>query len=301
MTSRPQSSGDGFGKLILLGEHAVVFGHQALVAGLVRKVTLAVAPADDLVIDLPDWGIRRDATPALVASAAGAILRALGWHGAHVTGHADIPSGAGMGSSAAFCVALVKACAGHMNRPLTRDEVIHLASIGETTFHGTASGVDVAAAAYGCLGSFSKTEGFMPLAPMPVQLVVGVSGAPRSTADMVARVRHNVEQGDGMPRVERLGDLAAQGIAAIARGQLHELGAAFYRAHDELAALGVSHPALDGMVAAARDCGALGAKLTGAGGGGSAIALAPGREDIVVRRWQQLGFAAFAVTLGQTP
>ncbi|MCB9574858.1 MAG: hypothetical protein H6709_22525 [Kofleriaceae bacterium] len=79
------------------------------------------------------------------------------------------------------------------------------------------------------------------------------------------------------------------------------LGALFDGAHAHLAALGLSTPALDALVADARGAGALGAKLTGAGGGGAVIALAPGREADVLAAWRARGKLGFACTVGARP
>lgn len=303
-------AGRGFGKVILLGEHAVVYGYAALVAGIAQGVALRASPqADAVTVHIASWGLGPREVPAAVIDATRAIIAAFGWPGASIIGDASVPAGAGLGSSAAYCVALARACAAHADVELAPDEIIAIASRGEASFHGTPSGVDVAAATYGQLGTFRKGEGFRPLAPRAATgaaialppLVVGVSGISRATAAMIERVAARAASAEGSAHVQRLGALATTGIEALARGHLQGLGAAMFEAHEVLAALDVSHPALNAMVQAAQHHGALGAKLTGAGGGGSAIALAPGREDEIAAKWRQMGYSTMMVTLGATP
>ncbi|MBK9069812.1 MAG: mevalonate kinase [Myxococcales bacterium] len=311
MSSAAQAGqGRGFGKVILLGEHAVVYGYAALVAGIAQGVALHARPqAEAVTVHIARWGLGPRDVPAAVIDATRAIIAAFGWTGATVTGDASVPAGAGLGSSAAYCVALARACAAHDRVEFVPDEIIAIASRGEASFHGTPSGVDVAAATYGQLGTFRKGEGFRPLAAMAANgaatmvppLVVGMSGIARATATMIERVAARAASAEGMAHVQRLGALATTGIQALARGHLPDLGAAMFAAHETLAILNVSHPALDAMVQAAHHRGALGAKLTGAGGGGSAIALAPGREDEIAATWQQMGYSTMMVTLGATP
>src|SRR5690606_35106209 len=96
-----------------------------------------------------------------------------------------------------------------------------------------------------------------------------------------------------------LGRLTDLGTTALLAGDLARVGAAMDRAHAVLADLGVSTPRLDALCAAARAAGAHGAKLTGAGGGGAVIAIAPpGREPAVLAAWREAGVTGFAATVG---
>lgn len=298
--------GIGHGKVILLGEHAVVYGHRAVVAGLPLGVELVVAPADVATVDMPTWGVAAGHEPDVLRRATTAMLHAVGWQGARIQGKAALPAGAGLGSSAAYCVALARACLAPSPTKHDASEISNLASLGEQAFHGTPSGVDVAAAMHGGLGVFSTRGGFSALPPTPdassaLRLVVGASGVVRSTSDMVARVAVAATQPEGATHISKLGQLADDGILALAAGDWAALGEIFDDAHQRLSALGASHQRLDALAREAKAGGALGAKLTGAGGGGSAIALAPGREDEIAARWRQLGFEAFTVTLGGLP
>jgi mevalonate kinase len=295
----------GWGKVILLGEHAVVYGHPALAAALDRGVTARCRPADRLRLRVPAWNIdvaAGDDHP--VATALAAIAAEVGapiqGDGAAVAIDADaaIPPAAGLGSSAALAVALARALGAHATgQPLTDDRVAEVADAAERCFHRRPSGVDVALATRGGLGVFRRGAGLAPLVAPPLTIVIGLSGEPRSTAEMVERVATSCG-GDGAdPRLVELGAAAAAGAEHVAAGALDRLGPLMTAAHRTLATFGISTPALDGLVDAALGAGALGAKLTGAGGGGAVIAIAPGREADVLAAWQRRGVTGFVATL----
>jgi mevalonate kinase len=126
-----------------------------------------------------------------------------------------------------------------------------------------------------------------------------LSGEPRDTAaqvDAVARLRHRAPVTAKV--MDLFGDLVEDASRALALGDVAGLGRLFDVAHGLLCALRVSSPAIETLVHSARAAGAVGAKLTGAGGGGAVIALAPGHEGDVLVRWRRDGFAAFSTTIG---
>ena len=128
----------------------------------------------------------------------------------------------------------------------------------------------------------------------PITLCVGLSGRPRDTRAQVEAVRRLRERTPAVGAViGALGALTPAGERALALGDVDELGRLFDIAHGLLAALRVSSAELDVLVHAARAAGAIGAKLTGAGGGGAVIALAPGHEHDVLGAGARLGLQAF--------
>lgn len=303
----------GWGKLILLGEHAVVYGYPALAAALDRGVTMAPVPTPaggPLRLDLPAWSLRVAAPRFLdtpggddhpAARGLGAIADALGVGRPSVSlvGDAQIPPGAGLGSSAALAVACARALASYAKLVCDAATIGAAANASEVVFHGTPSGIDVALAVAGGVGVFRKSAGLRPLAAPPLRVLVGPSGDPRSTKAMVERVAAAT---GGKPEDARLRELAAltdTGTTALVGKDPAILGEAMDRAHAILGELGVSTTRLDALCAAARAAGAHGAKLTGAGGGGSVIAIAPrDREAEILTAWRALGVTGFVATVG---
>lgn len=299
----------GWGKIILLGEHAVVYGYPALAAALDRGVTIAPVPTPaggPLRLDIPAWNVAVTAGRApehhLVGRALAAIADSLdlGFPAVSLVGDAQIPPGAGLGSSAAMAVAAARALLVHAKRKPELDAVTAAASASEAILHGRASGVDVALAAAGGLGVFRRRGGLTPIAAR-LRVLVGSSGAPRSTSAMIERVAAATNCAVDDARLGELGALTDTGTAALLAGDLAGLGGAMDRAHAVLGGLGVSTPQLDALCAAARTAGAHGAKLTGAGGGGAVIAIAPrDREAAVLAAWRAAGVTGFVATVGAT-
>ncbi len=305
MTAQAGASVRALGKVILLGEHAVVHGHPALAGAIDRGVRLT-ATDGPLRLRIASWGLdvaAGDDHP--VARALAAVAAALGVTRGALDGDADLPAAAGLGSSAATTVAVARALAALAGTAPSPDALADAANAGERCFHGNPSGVDVALALRGGLGVYRRGAGLAPLAAAPLPLVVGLSGEPRSTAAMVARVAEALAAAPARAgdQLAALGAAATEGAAIVtsAAPDLARLGALFTAAHRTLAALGVSSPGLDALVEAALGAGALGAKLTGAGGGGAVIALAPGRQDEVLAAWRAAGRVAFPCQVGATP
>jgi len=288
----------GHGKVILIGEHAVVYDQPALAAGLAMGVTAGATDGTGR-LTIPAWDVTvtaGDESP--VGRAFGALLARLEVGDVDVSVEAALPSRAGLGSSAALAIAVARAVAQARGRD---DETARAAAAAaETIFHGTASGIDLAAAASGAIGRFRRSEGWRDvpvLQAMP--LCVGLTGRPRDTRAQVEAVRRLRERTPAVTAViEALGALVEPAEHALAVGDIDGLGRLFDVAHGLLAALRVSSPELDAMVHAARAAGAVGAKLTGAGGGGAVIALAPGHERDVLARWKSAGFEGFSTGIG---
>ena len=290
----------GHGKVILVGEHAAVYGHPALAGALGCGVSLAATDPGDagvLTLSIAGWDVHvRAGDDHPVARALVAVATAIGVTRAAITGSADVPAAAGLGSSAATAVALARALDDIAGRVLDDAAIEAAADAAERCFHGNPSGIDVAVAARGGMGLYRRGHGLAPLHATPLTLVIGLSGQPRSTAAMVARVAAARAARPTAVDVE----LAALVGATIV--DVGELGEIFADAHARLARLGVSAPVLDEMVAAAGAAGASGAKLTGGGGGGAVIALAPGREEAVLAAWRALGKDGFVTQVGvRTP
>ena len=299
MTGAADGRGFGHGKVILVGEHAVVHGHAAVAAGISTGITVEARPGP-ATLRIGAWGLEAavaDGTP--VGRALDAILRRLEAPSLAFEGEAQIPSRAGLGSSAAMAVAVARAAAAASGRVIPPETIDAAVQAAEEVFHGTPSGIDAAAAKSGRVGRFTRAAGWQPIPVLqPITLCIGLSGKPRDTAAQVAavgRLRDRLAAaGDVLALLGRLADEAA---AALAKGDVDGLGRIFDLAHGLLAAVRVSSPELETLVHAARAAGAVGAKLTGAGGGGAVIALAPAHERDVLARWRAAGFEGFTAEI----
>lgn len=276
------------GKVILLGEHSVVYGQPALAAGLPRGLVLYTTRLSDprapIELEIPDWDLELSLTADTEHPVARACLEVLahcdgpltGWH---IEGESRLPCRAGLGSSAALTVAIARLALGpQCDGEPDLDDVVAASMVGERVFHGTPSGIDSAVAARGGVVAFERGCGISgePVElGAPLQLVVIPSDIPRQTGALVAGVK---QRRDRMPTVidpviGALGQLVARGREALVAGELAVFAELTTVAHELLSALGVSLPALDQLCAKAVRHGALAAKLTGAGGGGCVIAI----------------------------
>jgi len=315
------------GKVLLLGEHAVVYGHPALAAALGRRVAVEVeedpkgpaiellAPATFPVSTPTSTPIATSTSPFPWSTALSAVatppelLRATSDLAAAAGApprfrarvRSELPLGGGLGSSAALGVALARAFAQLAGRDCPPERAEQLALQLERVFHGAPSGVDPAICARGGVilfrrGEPAEVERISPRVPLHLAVVLtGVVRGTRSTVlPLSARRAERPDLYD--PMLAFLGELARGGARALERGDLQDLGVRFDAAHGVLGALGVSCPELEEAVAALRGAGALGAKLTGAGGGGAAIGL--GRDAAhaaaLVRAAEGAGMRAFA-------
>lgn len=275
------------GKIIVLGEHSVVFGHPALAAGLARGLTLRATALPDprapIELRVPAWAIDERLVADTEHPVGRACLEVLahcdgpvsGWR---IDGEARIPCRAGLGSSAALTVALARlALAPQVDGEPEIDEVVAASMAGERVFHGNPSGIDSEVAARGGVVLFERGRACESIAlGLPaLHLVVMPSGIPRQTGVLVAGVRARRDRFPAVidPVLLALGQLVHRGRAALHEADLPAFAELTNVAHELLGALGVGHPALDRLVSAALEHGALAAKLTGAGGGGCAFAV----------------------------
>ena len=262
------------GKLILMGEHAVVYGHPALAMAVNQGMTVTLTRRDGPT-GLDDAGI----TDPRLQMALTAVLPGSGW-GVQI--ESTLPIGRGMGSSAALAVALARASLAAQGRTETPEAVDDLALKVERVFHGNPSGIDQTVCARGGAIRFRRgPEGpiynSVDLPDLPI--VVIDSGSAGNTAELVAAVAAQRPEVD--PYLAKIGELFDATWPALMSGDLDTIGQAWHENHWLLRAIGVSTPTLDQITRLATDAGALGAKLAGAGGGGVVIALAPKPEPVI--------------------
>jgi mevalonate kinase len=203
----------------------------------------------------------------------------------------NLPTGAGLGSSAAMAVAVGRALG------LEGAALAEAAMASETVIHGKPSGLDHTVSIAGGFGIFTRSGGLQALHAQPLSLVIGHTGKARDTKGRVARVAELLNERSDEVR-ERFGaieSLVGRGAKAVARGSYGELGAAMNENQRHLEALEVSCPEIERMCGVARDAGAFGAKLTGGGGGGCVIAV--GNDAAVADAWRKAGYETFTATV----
>ena len=291
--------GFGRGKVILLGEHAVVHGVPAIAAGIERGVTTEARPAERDLLRLAPWDleVRPDlqGKEPLERAFATALAAYPDRPPLEVSAEVELPAGAGVGCSAAIGVAVLDAIDEALGVRRSRAELGAAAFAWERVFHGNPSGIDNTISATGGVVLFRRGEPLQPLrSNKPLHLVIGYSGQSSSTKEMVASVRRQLEQDRARvtKTFEAIEALVLNAKLAIEAGDHVGLGQLLDLNHSLLSSLMLCTSKLDAMCQAARNAGALGAKVTGAGGGGCMFALAP-KHDEAIRLREVLGEGAF--------
>lgn len=277
----PEAVGEAPGKVILAGEHAVVYGHRAIALAVDRRtrVRLRSRPGPSgidhsAIADPRLW-------PALAT-----LLPA---EGVGLSIESELPVGCGLGSSAALSVALIRALARAEGREAELEELVEKGFRVERVFHGNPSGVDHTVAAMGGAVLYRRGEAPVRLRlGRPLRLVIANTGTPGNTAEMVAGVRARGHAAE----IAAIGALVEEVARAVEAGG--PIGALLRENHRLLRAIGVSTPRLDAVAAAMEAAGAAGAKLAGAGGGGVVLALVEEAAPVMAAA-AALGCEAFAV------
>ena len=288
--------GAASGKVILLGEHAVVYGEPALAVALRRGVTACARRIDGpLVLRAEKWQlwVKADDVGA-PARAVCALCKELGVDpsGVAVDLEPQIPPRAGLGASAAMAVAVARSLAQFFDRPLPDEMLQRAVHASECVFHGSPSGLDAAVSLTGESLLFSKSEGATPISASVPPLLVVHSGIPKDTATSVARFAARMKEfpEESSRRIAHIGALARRGVECLIQNDLAALGALMTENHRHLQWFDVSCEALDRIVALALEAGALGAKLTGGGRGGCAVILLPSNPAPVLTAVHASGF-----------
>lgn len=277
-------------KIILFGEHAVVYQRPAIAVPVSQVQARAVvlpdlkAPAGRVWIQAPDIQLDSSLDDLPEANPIASLVRLFQAHYAldHLPAcimriSSSIPLAAGMGSGAAISVACLRALSAFIGAPLPIEQVSALAYEIEKLYHGTPSGIDNTVVAYG------KPVYFVRGAPIeilslrkPFTLVIGDTGIHSPTSRPVEAVRRAwlADRAHFDSLFDRAGEIARAARSLLESGEPDRLGSLMNENHSLLVEMGVSSPELDRLVRSARDAGALGAKLSGGGWGGNMIALA---------------------------
>jgi mevalonate kinase len=298
------------GKVILFGEHAVVYGRPAIAVPVTEvqanasiergepgQGTIVIAP--DLERHIALHEAAEDEPLARIVRLTLARIKAEPDPDVTITVSSTVPVARGMGSGAAVSAAIVRALSQHFEHWLASRVISELVFQTEVLYHGTPSGIDNTVISFEKPVYFVKDEGWEVFwVGQPLLLAIADTGVSSSTREVVAdlRQRYQADPARYTPALDRIGEITPAARSAIEQGQTETVGKLMDENHALLQELGVSCPELDRLVAVARGAGAMGAKMSGSGWGGNVIALIDestrGRVEFMLR----LGGASRVIT-----
>ncbi len=291
------------GKTILFGEHAVVYGKPAIAAAVNRRVYVSIKKREDLQthVNVEELGVSgylnldkgsikiekgENNREGILKYVLKALRKINAEDGLEITINIDIPIGAGLGSSAAVTVATIQAAAVFNDIKLTRDEISKLAHQVELEVQGAASPIDTTLSTHGGIIYLSRdAEETITLdIDSEIPIVIGYTSKRGNTGKLIESVRLKMETHPQVmiPLFNSMEAITNGAKEALTNGDHKMIGEFMNINHGLLDAIGVNTQELSKMVFEARKIGALGSKLTGAGGGGSIIAYCPGKIEEVV-------------------
>ncbi len=322
------------GKVHLIGEHAVVYGEPAIIAAIDKRCYVNATKNADLIIKTPEaegiydindviyfvndlrnlwhkcadkkdfseiFQLMKEDPFNIVKAAAGETLMNLNIEtGAELEIRSEIPAGAGLGSSAAFSLAVIKATSMLYGKNLSNDQVNDMAYSIEKYMHGTPSGGDNTACCYGGLIWFQRTMQGNVVKNLPVSklrnfFLVYIGRPERSTGELVQHVRE-LEDSYRKQRISEIGAATYQMLDALTNGDAEKIKECINKAQKNLDELGVSTMEINDVCRRVQASGGA-AKLCGAGGGGVVLCYHSNRQKLF-ETISQLGFTIKETVLG---
>lgn len=298
------------GKIILFGEHAVVYGRPALAIPVTQvhaDVGILGSARPGIWIDAPDVDLHAEVNTLSSDHPIAAVIhnflflsRVSPFPNLQINITSTIPVASGLGSGAAVTVALTRALAYHFNFPMTDENINAFTYEIEKLHHGTPSGIDNTVVTYAKPVYFIRGQPIETfIVGKPFTIVIGDTGISAPTKESVGDVRKLWEA--DKPKWENVFDeverIAEKAREVIESGKWQELGILMNQNHKLLQELTVSSPELDKLVSAACEAGALGAKMSGGGRGGNMIALVtPKRAETVSKHLMETGAKSTIIT-----
>lgn len=308
-------------KVILFGEHFVVYGNPAILASINRRISVnARTINENRVVIRSDIGVAGEYSSSGFRAIEGsmeakstldalhaAIRQVLSSRnkktGIEIDVCSSVPPGIGLGSSAAACVATVAAVNSLFQKKPNRQKICQIAIESERLIHKNSSGADCYVSTFGGLMYYSKAKFKKVWSKGSLALVIANTGVKHSTGDLVAGVKKFKDRNESLfeSMAEQAAGICAQARGAIATCRRERIGELMNENQAILRQLGVSHYKVDDLLDICCKAGALGAKITGAGGGGAVLALAANKQDSakIVARVKAAGYESFIVEIDQ--
>ncbi|TRO48509.1 mevalonate kinase [Candidatus Bathyarchaeota archaeon] len=307
--------GSGFGKVILFGEHFVVYGIPGIVSAVDSTADAEVIKNDKIIKVHDDRKGSKGYAEKKKFQQLESIKRmlkkmnlSLENQGLNIWLGGSLPGFSGLGASAASSVAIARAIAQEFHLSFSNQEINDIAYEAEKAYAGNPSGIDNTAATFGGLLWFQKNLKGGPnkieslSIEKPVEIIIGSTGIVANTKEMVKGVAKRKtrypEKYDSIFNQAQI--LAQEARTAIKNFDLLEVGSLMDMNHSLLKEIKVSCKELDYLVDLAKKNGAFGAKLTGGGGGGCMTALTPGKElqEKVAKKIEKQGFQVLRTKIG---
>jgi mevalonate kinase len=312
-------------KIILFGEHFVIYGSAAVLAAINKRVSVdahttregedkivikssigvAGKYSDDGQFNALEGGVKSKAIldPLYSAIKQVLLIRNEKKAGIEVCISSNVPPGIGLGSSAASCVATVAAVDSLFQNNPSRQKVCELAIQSERLIHRRTSGADCYVSTFGGLMQYySKSKSFKNIQTKGLlSLVVASTGVKHYTSDLVTGVKRFKDTNKMLfeSLAKQASDICLQACTAIESGKLDKIGDLMNENQILLQQIGISHHKIHDIIDICSKAGAIGAKITGAGGGGAVIALAENKQESskIASRVKAAGYQSFEVEI----
>ncbi len=288
------------GKVILFGEHFVVYGYPSLIASIDKffkvKVDLSPSTTNEIKIE-SNLGFRTtirnsvlyfplgqdSAYHEIIQKLYSVIRYVVAQSGIDVRSKysilirldSEIPLGGGLGSSSAFCVALTAALYHLKDNTINKDKICYESINAERILNRDTSGADCSICTFGGLGQFDRLNGFKRISAdfSDYRFLIIDSGVAHDTFSMiekVAKIKNNFPN-DFSNLCNKYGDIYSQLLRFLEHKDIGNIGELLNRNHELLVSLSLSNPIIDKIINICNSEGSLGTKITGAGGGGSVL------------------------------
>ena len=272
------------GKVILFGEHFVVYGVKAILCSINKRVTVTAEKTSERKISINSKIGKLELEPGKPISEINSPLKPFYYlanksienkdSGIRIHIDSEIPLGAGLGSSSACCVAGAAAIFKLFGN-ISREEVLKLAIEAERTIFENTSGADCTVCTYGGIMEYDKNKGFKKIQYKPnFQLVIINSNIEHSTQSMVSKVKEF--ENKNTEEFSRLSDLESKLVEDVLKlvkeNKIQEIGQKMNQNQKYLENIGISNKELTKMIRIGQES-SFGAKITGSGGGGCIFAL----------------------------